>query len=176
MTVWLTKSDNATFRSGAAASSNAGATAPAAIGDEVRFLPVAATQSARAWPCLKVMSWSTSTASRSPEMVTTLPPYFLVVQELVLQRLHTPELRVGRSARHRHPSEPRAAARWFAEVAASGRCRTARDPPARADAAARLRERGGSAGAAPVRRADRHHPPGARARPVRNRRHESGPP
>src|SRR5712691_10719190 len=34
MTVWLTKSDNATFRSGAAASSNAGATAPAAIGDE----------------------------------------------------------------------------------------------------------------------------------------------
>ena len=34
MTVWLTKSDSATFRSGAAASSNAGATAPAAIGDE----------------------------------------------------------------------------------------------------------------------------------------------
>ncbi len=34
MTVWPTKSDNATFRSGAAASSNAGATAPAAIGDE----------------------------------------------------------------------------------------------------------------------------------------------
>ena len=34
MTVWPTKSDSATFRSGAAASSNAGAMAPAAIGDE----------------------------------------------------------------------------------------------------------------------------------------------
>src|ERR1700694_865449 len=34
MTVWPTKSDRAIFRSGAPASANAGATAPAAIGDE----------------------------------------------------------------------------------------------------------------------------------------------
>src|SRR6266851_2174965 len=41
MTVWPTKSDSATFRSGAAASSNAGATGPAAIGEEaaIRGLP-----------------------------------------------------------------------------------------------------------------------------------------